>query len=179
MVRKTPKHSTKPKRVTKKQARREMDAELSIYQCDERFWSIPEELVTAYGDDLLLMISEDPKMIHYQNWKKKHKLTKGRIDHYLQKFPKFKARWIEAKEQLAWRIWERGLNREADSNMTRFSLPYFSETFKEMEEWRNYMKTKTAEAQKPTLTIVEMPTFQSSGKVPDKIDKPNKESDEI
>ncbi len=145
-----------------------MDGELSIYHCDERFWNIPEALVTMYGDDLLLMIEEDPKMIHFQGWKRKHKLTKGQVDHYLTRFPKFKARWIEAKEQLAWRIWERGYNRQADSNITRFTLPYFSETFKEMEEWRMKMKTLVMEAQKPTITVVEIPTFKSSGLVPDK-----------
>ncbi len=136
-----------------------------------------EQILITYAKDLLLMIDEDKHMVDFQGWKKKHKITKGQIDHYLTKFPLFKDYWTEAKDQIGWRIFKRGWLRQADSNLTRFVLPFYSDTFKDLEEWRTELKTIVAEAAKPTLTVVEMPKFPSSGLVPDKI-QIEKEDDE-
>jgi len=167
---KTPQHSTAPKRVTKKQARKELDSQLSMYCVDRADWPITEDMLVTYGRDLLMMIDEDKHMVDFQAWKRKHRLTKGQIDHYLPKYPKFKAYWDEAKDQLGWRIFKRGWLKQADASLTRFVLPYYSDDFKSLEEYRTHLKTVVAEAQKPTLTVVEMPRFQSSGLVPDKIE---------
>ncbi len=144
-----------------------MDAELSMYCWDETLYNSPPERLNLLGDDLLLMLDENPKMVTTQPWLRKHKLTKRQVDHYLTRYPEFKERWREAKERLAWRIWERGFNKQADANLTKFVLPYFSDTFKDLEEWRSFIKSK--EEEKSGITVVEIPTFKPSGLVPDKI----------
>ena len=78
---KTKQHSTDPKKVTKAQARREMNNEIAIYSFDKRHWPIPKERIITYGKDLLLMFQEDDDMITDLAWKRKHKLTKKQIEH--------------------------------------------------------------------------------------------------
>ena len=166
---KTKKNSTDPKKVTKKQRRRELDSELSMYCWDETLYRSPPERLNLLGDDLLLMLEEDEKMVTTMKWLRKHKLTKRQVDHYVNKYPEFKERWLEAKFHMGWRIWERAYNKHGDANMAKFMLPHFGDDFREVEEWRSFLKQKEI-GQAGGITVVEIPTFKPSGLVPDKKD---------
>ena len=156
-------HSTKPKRVTKKQERREMDSELSLGGWKSH---LSEKVILNLAKDLLLMIKENPKIITLGPWLEKHDLATQTVDGWREKYPEFQYIHTRAKNIMGQRILEKSLYRECDGAMARFCLPNYDKEFKDLEVWRNNL-AKEIEKER-SYNIYEIPTFIPSGLVPDK-----------
>lgn len=126
---------------------------------------ITEEHAIKLLQDLLLMM-EDKKMISLVPWRERHGLSEKNVWELRKKYPTFSDHYDEIKERIAWRRIDLAAEKKHDPNITRYVMPYFSQTFKEMETWRAGLKAAVEEAKRPQITVVELPTFPSSDKVP-------------
>lgn len=165
---KTLKHSTAPKKVSKKQARREMNAELSVGGWKDH---LSLEIIITKMLDLCLMLKENPKMITLGPWLEKHDLAKQTVDGWRYKYPEVQYLHTKAKNIMSQRIQEKSFYKICDGNFARFCLPNYDEEFIELEKWRNSLKKELSAAAQPTTINVITPDFPSSGKVPDRIKK--------
>lgn len=88
------------------------------------------------------------------NWKKQSKLFKNSYD--------FAKQIIGTRREIG------ALNKKFDTNVVMFTMPMYSKSWKELEEWRSSLKVKELEkAGKQTITVV-MEKVQSTEFVPKK-----------
>lgn len=165
---KTKQHSTKPKRVTKAQARREMDSEIEINSFSKREWPIPKERIITYGKDLLLMFEQDEEMISELAWRKKFKLTRNKVNHYIKTHPEFKEMIKEFKDLVGIRAFEKGFYRKADSNFAAKAMGMYNADYRKYIKWQNNLKKEVAKEGSGQVQTVNIPTFYPTGVVPDK-----------
>lgn len=160
---KNPQHNICTDSPTKrrKDKQREINNELLLY----RDWPITEEHALKMIEDLFLFM-QDKKTISVVPWREKHGLSEKKVWELRQKYPKFAEHYDEIKERIAWRRIDLAAERKHDPNITRYVMPYFSQTFKDIETWRAGLKAAVEESKRPQITVVEMPTFPSSDKVP-------------
>lgn len=168
------KHSTKPKKISKAQARREMDNEIAIHSYSKRDWPIPKERIITYGKDLLLMFEEDEEMISILPWKRKYKLSRHQINHYVKLYDEFNSMMEEFKELIGIRAFEKGFYRKADSNFAAKALGMYNNDYREYLVWQNNLKKELTPTQDKQPINVYLQDFGSSGKVPDRIEKESK-----
>ena len=162
---KTKKHNTDPKPLSISKQRADVERHLNseYFKC----WPISEDRVMILAEDLVLMAKEDKKMISFASWFEKNDLSTGAVAAWRKKFPKFDSLFVQMKHRFTQRIVDKSLTRECDGNFARFILPKCDDSFKELEEWRNNLKKDVA-SEGSKIIIAEIPTFKSSGLVPDK-----------
>lgn len=168
---KTVKHSTAPKKISKKIQRKELDNELSLSFSDKRYWPVTPEALINLGKDLLLMFKEDKKMTSVLPWRQKHDISARQVDHYCEKCPELKAMIEEFEDLSGWRLFDKALYREVDSNIATKGMTMYNGRYRKAEEWRNNLKKELSAAAQPTTINVITPEFPSSGKVPDRVTK--------
>lgn len=161
-------HNTDPKKVSKACKRKELDAEIALSMDDKRLWPIPNERILNIGKDLLLMFEEDKKMVTMLPWRQKYDLSYRLVSHYCKKCPELKHIINEFKDRAGWRIFEKGLYRECDGNMAARGMAMYSRDYRKAEVWRNNLKKELAQQMGGKVIEVKVPTFMSSGLVPDK-----------
>lgn len=165
---KTKQHSTDPKKVSKASKRKELDNEITLSMSEKRLWPISQERLTNLGKDLLLMFEEDKKMVTVLPWRQKHDLTYFDVNYYSKKCPELKKMINEFKDRAGWRIFEKGLYRECDGNMAARGMTMYSRDYRKAEVWRNNLKKELAKEAGGKIIEVKIPTFNTTGLVPEK-----------